>query len=252
MRTIALANNKGGVGKTTTSLCLAAGLRKKKKKVLLIDLDAQENLAFTCGISEDDLNGSSLYDVFHGRTNVNNCIFQIDDDTADFDIIVGGMNLRNADNDKKIDEECISKALKDLAKNYDYVVIDTPPNLNVLTAAALKAANDLIIPIQPSPYSYNGVANLLGYVKQKNPKIKEPGLLLVGLNERTNLGKGYLELYGSIKGTKLYKTAIHNSVAIPESQLNKTTIYEHAPSSTVANDYTNFVAEYLKGTKKNG
>lgn len=252
MNIITIANHKGGVGKTTTALNLGAGLRDKKKKVLLVDLDAQENLANTCGIQETDLKGYSLYDVFIGKTSINNCIFPIKDDLKDFDIVVGGMDLRNADTDNKIKEDCVNTALSHLGKSYDFVIIDTPPSLNKLTASAIKASDNLIIPIQPSPYSYNGVASLLGFVSQKNPDIKKPGLLLVGLNERTNLGKGFVELYGNIKGTKLYKTTIHNSITIPESQLNETTIYDHAPSSTVAKDYRNFVDEFLKGVRKNG
>lgn len=249
MRIVVLANNKGGVGKTTTAFNLAAGLREKKKKVLLIDLDAQENLAFTCGISDDDLDGISLFDVFHKKANIGGCIFQIYDDIADFDIIVGGMESRNADTDKKFVEGCLKEALQKLPKDYDYVVIDTPPSMNMITAEALRAADDLIIPIEPSPFSYNGVANLLGFIKQTNPKIKNPGLLLVGMNERTKLAQGFLSLYQDIKGTKLYKTTIHSSVAIPESQLNRKPIFKHAPNSTVAKDYKAFVDEYMKGTK---
>ena len=255
MRIIALANNKGGVGKTTTSLCLAAGLKEKKKKVLLIDLDAQENLAYTCGIDNDDLEGHSLCDVFHGKANINNCVFQIDDDVKDFDILVGGIELRNADKDKKIDADSIKKSLLGLNDSYDYIVIDTPPSLNVLTESAIKAADDLIIPIEPSPYSLQGIGGLYGFITSVNPGINIVGLLLTGVNEKTNLGKTFIDIYKTAAkkiGTKLFKTMIRSSVAVPESQVNQTTIYKHAPNSKVANDYKAFVAEYLKGVKKNG
>lgn len=256
MRIVTLANHKGGVGKTTTAFNLAAGLKDKKKKVLLIDLDAQENLAFSCGVRNDDLKNHSLYDVFHGNANVNDCIFQIYDDIPDFDILVGGVILRNADNDKKyVTADSIIKALRSLNTNYDFVVIDTPPSLNVLTESALKAADDLIIPIQPSPFSLQGIGSLNGFVKSVNPKINVVGLLLVGINERTNLGREFIEIFKKTaknNGTKLFKAMIHNSVAIPESQINNSTIYDHAPNSTVAKDYRAFVDEYLKGIKKNG
>lgn len=253
MRIVALANNKGGVGKTTTALNLAAGLRAKKKKVLLIDLDSQENLAFTCGVSNEDLKGSSLYDVFYGKADINDCIFQIEDNLKDFDLIVGSAKLRNADN--KLKDDCLIKALRNIRSNYDYVVLDTPPSLGIITAAGLKAADDLIIPIQVSPYSLQGIGSLNGFIKSVNPDINIVGLLIIGIKERTNLGKDFIKVYGKAAediGTTLLKTMVHDSIAIPESQVNRTTIYNHAPGSTVANDYANLTEEYLKGIKKHG
>lgn len=255
MRTIVLANNKGGVGKTTTSLSLAAGLNAKKKKVLLIDLDAQENLAFTCGVNDEDLKGLSLWDALHGKVDINNCIFQIYDDIKDFDILVGGIGLTKADTDKKIDEHSLKKLLEQLNDNYDYIVIDTPPNLNKLTKSAIIAADDLIIPLQPSPYSWQGLATLYGFVEKENPYIRIDGLLLTGVNERANISKDFIEMYKAKAkeyDTKLYKAMIHNSVAIPDSQAHYKTIYKWSPKSTVAKDYMDFVNEYLKGVKKNG
>ena len=256
MRTIVIANNKGGVAKTTTSLCLAAGLREKKKKVLLIDLDMQQNLALTCGVDVvEDLDGSSLYDVFHGKADINNCLFQIFDNIADLDILVGGINLIYADEDRKINEDSLNKALMNLDKQYDFIVIDTPPSITTSTKMAIKAADDLIIPIRPDVYSLWGIGSLDGFIQDVNPDINKAGLLLVGLDERTRLSKVLLESAKSAAdgiGTKLFKAMIHNGVAIPESQLNKTTLFKYAPNSRVANDYMAFVNEYLKGAKKHG
>jgi len=250
MKIVALANNKGGVGKTTTALNLAAGLSKQKKKVLLIDLDTQQNLTLTCGVDiENDLQDSTLFDVFYGYTDINDCLFQIYDDTPDFDIIVGGVGLA----DKELKPERLRAALQKLEKQYDYIVIDTPPSLNSITKMAIKAANDVIIPVQPNKYSLWGIGSLYGFIQEVNPDIKIAGLLLVGINERTNLGKQYIEDYKAaakaIK-TKLFKTMIHNSITIPESQDYGKTIYKHAPRSTVAKDYMDFVVEYMKGSKK--
>lgn len=256
MRTIVIANNKGGVGKTTTSLCLAAGLREKKKKVLLIDLDTQENLKYACGITDEDLKGSSLYDVFYGKANINNCLFQIYDTITDFDALIGGDDLDDLEDDKRVKEDILKKALQKLSVNYDYVVIDTPPAINnKMTKAALTAADDLIVPIEAAPFSRQGLYKLFRAIRKINPNINIAGLLLTGIKENTNIGKGYIELFqNDAKGydTKLFKAMIHSGVAIPESQAMKQTIYQYAPNSTVAKDYMNLVEEYLKGVKKNG
>lgn len=256
MKVIALANNKGGVGKTTTALNLAAGLREKKKKVLLVDLDAQENLAFNCGVKHEDLKNSSLYDVFQNKAKIDDCIFQIDDDLKDFDIVVGGVNLRNADTDKNITEDSLVKALNGLSESYDYIVVDTPPNLSKITVVALKAADSLIIPIQPSPFSLQGISNLIGFVVKANEELlNNIGLLFIGVNERFNVGKDIIELTEAIAkkyNAKIFKTMIRNGVKVPESQLKQKTLFQLAPSCNVAKDYSTFADEIMKGSKKNG
>lgn len=250
MKIVAITNNKGGVGKTTTALNLAAGLNKKKKKVLLIDLDTQQNLTLTCGLEIfKELDNSTLYDVFYGHTDINDCLFQIYDDIPDLDIIIGGVGLA----EKPPKPERLEAALQNLEKQYDYIVIDTPPSLDNITKMAIVAADDLIIPVQPNRYSSWGIGRLYDTIHDTNPDINIAGLLLVGINERTKLGKRYIEDYTAAAkkiNTKLFKAKIHNSITIPDSQDYGKTIYQFAPRSTVAKDYMDFVVEYMKGGKK--
>ena len=254
MRIVTLANHKGGVGKTTTSLCLAAGLSNKKYKVLLIDLDPQSNLSYSCGYEAKNCRGSSLYDVFHRTADINACIHNVYE-TKDFDLLIGGLALINAETDQNITESSLNDVLLNLDKEYDFIVIDTPPSMGKLTLQAISIADDLIVPIEPSIFALNGLGNLIGFAKKANPNINLEGLLLVGVNERTNIGKEFLEQYNKAAknlGTKVFKACIHNSVQIPESQYNQKSIYSQAPRATVTKDYQAFVDEYVKGAKKNG
>jgi chromosome partitioning protein len=250
MRTVTIANHKGGVGKTTTAYTLGAGLRAKGYKVLLIDLDPQTNLGFTADV---DLKESDyrLYNVFKGTQKTIDCIYQIDNDLEDFDILVGGVSLLNADAEFS-KKDLLKKALKGLENSYDFVVIDTPPNLGILTQNAIVVSDDLIIPLKADVYSLQGLGSIQGIIEECNPDINISGLLMVGVNERTNLSKELMKVFKTEAkklNSKVFKTMIRNSVVIPESQLNKTSIFNHAPSAKVTQDYTDFISEYLKGAK---
>lgn len=254
MKTIVVANHKGGVGKTTTSLSLGAGLHRKGFKVLLVDLDPQLNLSYTCGIyKHEDLKGCCLFDYFHRHPQnitIDNCIFQIYDDRVDFDIIVGGMDLRNAEKDKDISVDSLKKALMNLSVDYDYVVIDVPPTQGKLVKMAITAADDIIIPIKPDVYSVQGLGSLIEVIHQANPDINLVGLLMIEVKHRTTFNRVLLDEADTLAqkyGTKLFNQYIHSSIKIPESQAKQQSIYDYAPRNTVAKDYESFVDEYLKG-----
>ena len=253
MRTVTIANHKGGVGKTTTAYTLGAGLRAKGYKVLLIDLDPQTNLSYTASIevNNEEEESHRLYNVFNGDRKTAECIYQIKDDLEDFDIIVGGKSLINADAEFK-QTTYLKKALKGIEDNYDFAVIDTPPNLGILTQNAIKVSNDLIIPLKADVYSLQGLGSIQGIIDECNPDINISGLLMIGVNERTNLSKQLIEIFKSEAkklNSKVFKTMIRNSVTIPESQLEKKSLFEYAPKANVTKDYETFIKEYLKGVK---
>lgn len=257
MRTIALANHKGGVSKTTTAWALGSGLRDRGYKVLLIDLDPQSNLSYTAGVNLLEVD-NSMYKVFKHKADINNCIYQIFDDTEDFDIIVGSIDLVSADREFTGAKASymLRDALSQLNADYDFCIIDTPPILGAMTENALTACDDLIIPMKTDAYSLQGLGNLVQFIdeqkKYTNPKLNVSGILLTQVNERTNLTKELSKVFeeeAEDLQTKIFDSRIHNSVAVQEAVVNQTTIYKHAPSATATKDYNSFVEEYLKGVK---
>lgn len=244
MQIITIANHKGGAAKTTTALTLADGLREKNYKVLLVDLDTQCNLSMNCKIDFSDLQGNSLYDVFSRRADINDCLFQIFEDTPDFDILSAG--LSELDGIRKIDEQVLYKALGQLKKDYDYCIIDTPPSLKIATRMAIKAAEYLITPVQPNKFSLWGIANLFATAKELNPRI-DMYMLITQISARTKLGEYYLEQYQAIAkeaNITLFESMISTSVKVPESQHNETTLFRHSPRCKVSKEYRAFIDEF--------
>lgn len=252
MEIVTLTNQKGGVGKTTTTFSLAAGLHQQGKKVLLVDMDAQSNLSFTAGV--DLLNmENSLYDVFKGNAAVDKAIQHIQ---IGLDIITGGLQMAAADMEfiGVGREYLLKRNLKALHTDYDYCIIDTPPTLGVLTMNALTASDKVIIPLQADIYSLQGVSQLKGFIdnirEYCNPDLQIAGLLLTRYNERTVLAQALeesIKAAGEQLGTKVFNTRIRQAIAVQESQLSKGDIFTEAPNATATQDYKAFVQEFLKG-----
>ena len=251
MEIISLTNQKGGVAKTTTSLALATGLHQKKKKVLMIDMDAQSNLSFTVGI--DLLNiETSLYDVFKGNAEIKETLQTV---KPGLDIITGGLQMSAADMEfTSIGREyLLKKNLANISSNYDYCIIDTPPPLGVLTMNALTASHKAIIPLFSDIYSLQGISQLQGFIQNIreycNPNLKIAGLLLTKYNARTNLAQALEEqIQNAAKTleTKVFYTKIRQTVAVQESQLLKGDIYTKVPNATATKDYISFVDEFMQ------
>lgn len=249
---IALTNQKGGVGKTTTSGALAAGLSTfYNQKVLAIDLDPQGSLGFSLGL--DIENSKTIYDVLTGKTSVQDAIQTTDYcDILTSNILLSGAELEFTSTEREL---YLKKALQPVVNNYDFIIIDTPPALNILTVNAYAAADHVIIPMAPEILSLLGLTQLketIDSVREKlNPSLNVLGLILTKYNKRTLLAQEVKEMAENIAaqiGSCVFDTQIRSSVSVAEAPAHGLSIYEHSPRSNPALDYKAFVKEVMKKT----
>lgn len=252
MKVITVSNVKGGVAKTTTAATLAAGLHKRGYKVLLIDSDPQMNLTM-CFIDEPEEGTNSLYTLYSKETPINKLKFSIKNG---LDILLGDFELCSADLEffkKPGSLKLLSKAIKNMGDIYDYIVIDTPPNLGFLSMNAFMVSDYVVTPMSADSFSLRAVRLLkrtLDLVSEEvGHTIPVAGVLLTRYTARTNISKALEDSVQSAAlalETSVFNSRIRQATAILECQLLKKSIYEHAPNSEVAKDYDGFVDELLE------
>ncbi len=250
--TIVLTNQKGGVGKTTTTSALAAGLGKKGCKVLALDLDPQGNLGFSLGLDIDE--GHTIYDVLTDDVPMKEAI----QETEYCDLIPSNILLSEAEIafQSESRELLLKKALAPVLDHYDFVVIDTPPALNILTLNGYAAADHLIIPMASEILSLVGLVQLQETVEavkaSVNPSLNVLGILLTKFNKRTNLAKDVLEMAETIAAqaeSSVFDAKIRTSVSAAEAPAHGMCILDYAPKSNPAKDYQQFVNEVYEKIK---
>lgn len=248
---ITLANQKGGVAKTTTSLALAAGLANHGYHVLGVDLDPQSNFSLSSGIDTVELE-ETLYDVFKRTTDANSVLLA---SLLGYDVLPGGLSLAGADMDftQTGREYMLKETLESLDKEYDYIIIDTPPTLGILTTNAMAASNSVIVPMAADLYSIQGLSQLNGLIsnvrKYCNQNLQLAGLLITKYHGNQNISKAVSEKIAEIAhelNTKVFKSTIRESVAIREAQLLHSDIFKDAPKANATVDYAEFIDELLK------
>lgn len=245
MKTISVINQKGGVGKTTTALCIGAGLSLRGNKVLFVDIDPQGNLSYTMGA---DTSGRGAAGILHKPETARDEIQH----TSTGDIIASTPALSGADAEITQDgkEYKLKDALATVAGEYDYCMIDTPPALGILTVNALTACNGVIIPAQADPYSLLGISQLNRTIETIreycNPDLTVMGIVLTRYNGRIIIKREVAELLkrtAASLNTKLYKTKIRECIALVEAQARNQTIYDYSPNSNATADYSALVDE---------
>lgn len=243
----AIINQKGGVGKSTTAEALAAGLSLKGFKTLSIDLDAQANMSYTAGAKAD---GATALGVLVGEISAAAAIQH----TASGDIIAASKALAGADafiaDTGK--EYRLREALEAIKPAYDYIIIDTPPALGILTVNALTACDGVIIPAQADIYSLQGVEQLAETMKPVkkycNPSLSVEGILLTRYSPRSVLSRDVADLAGQLAaklGTKLFKATIREAIVVKEAQISQQSLFNYAPKANVTEDYSRFIAELI-------
>ncbi len=254
--TIVLTNQKGGVGKTTTTGVLSAGLAKLGKRVLSVDLDPQGNLGFSLGM--DIESGGSIYDVIKGTMRVEEAVRKTEEygDVLTSNILLSEAELIFTGEERQL---VLKRVLEQAGNRYDYIVIDTPPALNILTINGYAAADYLIIPMAAEILSLVGLVQLKETVEAVrstvNPDLQVLGILLTRFNRHTNLSKDVLEMSGAVArqiGTSIFDTKIRTGVAVGEAPAHGICVTDYSPRSNVSKDYKEFVDETIRRMKENG
>jgi len=249
-RIIAVTNQKGGVGKTTTSVNLAASLAETGRRILLIDLDSQGNATMGSGIDKHDVEMTG-YELLMGHAEIRAVIIRAEE--AGYDLLPGNSDLTAAEVEllnKGDRERRLRAALSYVQNDYDLIVIDCPPSLSMLTVNALAAAHGVLIPIQCEYYALEGLSALLDTIEQVrvsiNPELNIEGLLRTMYDARNNLSNDVSAQLQEHFGEKLYRTIIPRNVRLAEAPSHGLPVLRYDKSSRGAISYLALAGEYLR------
>jgi len=247
-KVITITNQKGGTGKTTTAAALTAGLSLRGYKVLCVDMDSQGNLSHSMGA---DRNGATVLGLLTGELTAKEAIQH----TRQADTIASKNTLAGADafiiGVKK--EYRLKEALEPVKEEYDFILIDTPPALGILTVNALTASDSVVVPIEADIYSLQGVDQLAETIQAVreycNKDLQIDGLLLTRFNQRSILNREIVDLAAQLAGrlgTKLFDAKIREGIAVKEARILQQNIFEYAPNSNPAADYSDLIDELMQ------
>lgn len=252
MVTLSISNIKGGVAKTTTAATIAAGLHKRGKRVLMIDSDPQTNLSM-CFTEEPQDGDPSLYSIYSAGAKIDDIKIEV---KPGLDLVVGDFSLCSADMEflgKVGSLKLLGKAIKESKGNYDYVIIDTPPNLGFLSLNSFMTSDYIVTPMAADSFSLKAIRLLKKTIddvaEDVGKDIPVAGILLTRYTDRTNVAKILEENVNAaakLLNTSVFESRVRQATVVQESQLVKMDLFEYAPKAPVTKDYESFINELLK------
>jgi chromosome partitioning protein len=254
MQIISVINQKGGVGKTTTVINLAAGLTQLNKKILVIDLDPQGNATTGLGLSNVDNSSDTIYGVLNGTREINDIIKKTQFENLDIvtsNVDLSGLEVETADDSNRafILKAKLGAYLKDSKRSYDYVIIDCPPSLSLLTVMALVCSNSLLVPLQTEFFALEGLTQLMKTIERVkvnlNPDLKIRGILLTMYDKRNKLSSQVEKEARDFFNEKVYSTVIPRNVRLSEAPSHGMPVLIYDKSCLGSKSYFSFTDEFI-------
>ncbi|MDA9643885.1 ParA family protein [Candidatus Pelagibacter sp.] len=254
MQIISIINQKGGVGKTTTVINLAAGLSQQKKKILVIDLDPQGNATTGLGLSNMENSTDTIYGVLNGSKEIYDVIKKTQFENLDLitsNVDLSGLEVETADDGNRafILKLKLASYLNDFSGSYDYILIDCPPSLSLLTVMALVSSHSLVVPLQTEFFALEGLTQLMKTIERikvsLNPELKIRGILLTMYDKRNKLSSQVEKEARDYFNEKVYTTVIPRNVRLSEAPSHGMPVLIYDKSCVGSRSYFNFTDEFI-------